>query len=302
MKLTYIIPCFNGMPYVLDAVASCLDQKSEARIEVVLVDDGSNDGSADSVYDRFGHAENLKIVRQANTGESGAINAGLKHASGDYICILSADDLVSANHASLSLGLAEDSGAGVIYPDWNRINEDGKTIARVSTENFRQNRLWNDFVCIPGPGAIIARGIIGESLRPGLFRYIDDYAQWLVLSGKSQFKRLAVPLASWRHHAGQATQNSNGLIAIEQWRLIEMISKGFPPFDKNQKLAQQMAASLWVLQTTSNVRIETWPSDLPSVGKRFAAILRFSIRHPLHATAFLMNLALKPKRKLRVGK
>lgn len=84
-----VIPLYNKRDHIARTLASVLGQ-SFAPIEVIVVDDGSDDGSADRVAAIVDSRINL--VRQANAGEGAARNAGAARASGDWIALIDADD------------------------------------------------------------------------------------------------------------------------------------------------------------------------------------------------------------------
>lgn len=84
-----IVPCFNGAQYLDDALRSILAQ-THRRLEVIVVDDGSTDGSA-AVVRRHGDA--VRYHRQDNRGPGSACNTGVTVARGDYIAFLEQDDL-----------------------------------------------------------------------------------------------------------------------------------------------------------------------------------------------------------------
>ncbi len=85
-----VIPCRDGMPDVLDAVRSALSQ-SRPPDEVVLVDDGSTDGSAEHVERQF--PGRVRIVRGRFGSAGAARNAGWRAATSSWIALLDADDL-----------------------------------------------------------------------------------------------------------------------------------------------------------------------------------------------------------------
>lgn len=87
--LSVIFAVFNGERYLGEAVESVLAQ-SHAPHEVIVVDDGSTDGSAD-VATGFGAP--VSVVRQPNRGQPAALNVGLARASGSLIAFLDADDI-----------------------------------------------------------------------------------------------------------------------------------------------------------------------------------------------------------------
>lgn len=90
-----IVPCYNGEKFVDWCFDSILKQKY-AHMEVIVVNDGSTDQSEQRVLawnDRFRNAGiQLVYVSQKNKGLGGAINTGLKHVTGEYLCLLDIDD------------------------------------------------------------------------------------------------------------------------------------------------------------------------------------------------------------------
>ncbi|MGB8065435.1 MAG: glycosyltransferase [Candidatus Sulfotelmatobacter sp.] len=91
--VSVIINNYNYERFVPDAITSALNQ-SYVRVEVIVVDDGSNDGSL-SVIEGF--ARDVRIVSKVNGGQSSAFNAGFAASSGEIICCLDADDLFASN-------------------------------------------------------------------------------------------------------------------------------------------------------------------------------------------------------------
>lgn len=94
MKLSVIIPVYNVQGYLDGCLKSVLDQKVD-DLEIMLVDDGSTDGSSE-LCDRFAlaHPRQTVVIHQSNCGLSRARNAGLERASGDIVTFLDADDRV----------------------------------------------------------------------------------------------------------------------------------------------------------------------------------------------------------------
>jgi glycosyltransferase involved in cell wall biosynthesis len=87
--VTCIVPCFNGERYLDEAIASILAQ-THRPLEVIVVDDGSTDGSA-GVAAR--HGDVVRYHRRENGGPGAACNTGLDLATGDLIAFLEQDDL-----------------------------------------------------------------------------------------------------------------------------------------------------------------------------------------------------------------
>lgn len=85
-----IIPVFNGARYVVEAISSILAQ-TYPHVEMLVVDDGSTDDTATRV--RSAYDEKIRYLVQAHGGASLARNTGIRHASGELLAFLDADDL-----------------------------------------------------------------------------------------------------------------------------------------------------------------------------------------------------------------
>ncbi len=97
MLFSVIIPVYNVKDYLVRCVQSVENQISEYKYEIILVDDGSTDGSSflcDLIEQRN---SSVKVIHKMNGGLSEARNTGLKRAKGDYIIFLDSDDYLSQN-------------------------------------------------------------------------------------------------------------------------------------------------------------------------------------------------------------
>src|SRR5258708_3362172 len=90
--VSVIIPCYNGRRFLSQAIDSVLVQTIVPG-EIIVVDDGSTDDSAE-VAESYGPP--VRVIRQANQGESAARNVGIAAARGDYLLFLDADDLLES--------------------------------------------------------------------------------------------------------------------------------------------------------------------------------------------------------------
>lgn len=95
-KLSIIIPIYNCEKYIGKCVDSLLKQKYD-DFEIILVDDGSTDGSTRICEDYSNHYKKVIFIHKENGGVSSARNAGLKKAHGKYIGFIDADDFVSSD-------------------------------------------------------------------------------------------------------------------------------------------------------------------------------------------------------------
>lgn len=91
-KVSVIVPVYNCKKYLRRAVDSIVSQSCFKDIEMILVDDGSSDGSSE-ICDSYGKLHsNIKVIHQQNSGVSAARNRGLDASTGTWICFLDSDD------------------------------------------------------------------------------------------------------------------------------------------------------------------------------------------------------------------
>lgn len=107
MKLSIIIPAYNAEAYLPQCLDSILAQEHQG-CEVIVVDDGSTDGTA-ALLERY---PDVKVIHQENRGMSTARNRGLDEARGEYILFVDSDDLLT--DGALETLVAELSGEDII--------------------------------------------------------------------------------------------------------------------------------------------------------------------------------------------
>lgn len=93
--VTIIVPVYNVRAYVGECIESLLNQ-TYTNLEIILVDDGSTDGS-EAVCDEYAKKDSrIRVIHQENQGPAAARNAGLDHASGEYVTFVDSDDVVAS--------------------------------------------------------------------------------------------------------------------------------------------------------------------------------------------------------------
>jgi glycosyltransferase EpsH len=116
-KVSIIVPVYNMELYLSDCLESLLGQTLR-DIEVVAVDDGSNDGSSDILRDTAYRDSRLRIVRVENGGVSRARNIGIEAAMGEYIAFVDPDDWVDPEMYSLLAGISDKNRLDVCICDF----------------------------------------------------------------------------------------------------------------------------------------------------------------------------------------
>ena len=114
MKLSVIIPCYNE----IDSLEQLLSKVKEAPVqdkEIILVDDGSNDGTTDLIKNRLAGAVDKVIYHEKNMGKGAAIRSGVAGVSGDMVLIQDADLEYDPMEYPRLIGPITDGQADVVY-------------------------------------------------------------------------------------------------------------------------------------------------------------------------------------------
>lgn len=143
--VSIIIPTYNNKDVVCDAVDCSLKQTYE-RLEVIVVDDGSADGTGTLLKEKYGRS--INYIRQENRGLSAARNTGIRNASGKYYQFLDADDLIDQTKISVQVELLQGiPGLAVAYCDYVRSAiDDEKVTFRRKTPLLDRQKPFDDLI------------------------------------------------------------------------------------------------------------------------------------------------------------
>ena len=123
--VSIIIPTYNRRRFVADAIDSGLAQ-THGNCEIIVVDDGSGDGTEGLLRERYG--ERIRLIRQANQGPGIARNRGLEAARGQFIHFLDADDQLHEQKIEIGLRVfRERPDVSVVYTHYQQVASDGAT-------------------------------------------------------------------------------------------------------------------------------------------------------------------------------
>ncbi|SNS23848.1 Glycosyltransferase involved in cell wall bisynthesis [Belliella buryatensis] len=150
--VSIIIPVYNKAAYINETLESALKQ-TYSNIELVLVNDGSTDGSLD-ILKKYAEKfpSKINLIDSKNKGVSAATNLGIQEAKGDYIQFLDADDLLSPEKIEKQVALLNDNNFEKIAScEWVLFKDDIQKISQVPYgifKNFESGidcllRAWN---------------------------------------------------------------------------------------------------------------------------------------------------------------
>lgn len=126
MKLSFIVPIYNVHDYLRNCVDS-LHVQDYSDYEIILVDDGSTDGSG-LLADQLASLPNIRVIHQENRGLSGARNTGIAAARGEYICFVDSDDYWEPNVLGGLMTQIERDNLDVLRFQYRYVNIDGQEI------------------------------------------------------------------------------------------------------------------------------------------------------------------------------
>ena len=265
-----VIPAYNAERFIdrtLDAVRS----QSRFPDEVVVVDDGSADKTAERVAE-WSHRSgfSVKVIRQQNGGASSARNAGIQAASTDLIATLDADDIISPHHlATLKRGFEIEPELILCFADATVHSETGiirESFLRGSDIEQMEYEVKEDLRVIRGSAFI---GIVGGNriptsstmfrrrvaLEAGLYdtkqKQCNDTEFLLRLSRLGRFGYFDVPINAHQRHGTNLTHPRHR-VANRKFR-IQMLRKML----NNRQQLQLSAAAILKTQTALDRAIQS---------------------------------------------
>ena len=123
-KISVIVSIYNIQEYLQKAVDSILDQ-SLKQLEIILVDDGSTDDSGKICDDYAAKDGRIKVIHQKNRGLSGARNAGIEAACGEYIAFVDGDDWIDPNMYEDMLKAMQKNDAPLAICNYKEVSHTG---------------------------------------------------------------------------------------------------------------------------------------------------------------------------------
>lgn len=286
-----IIPLYNKAPYVRKAVESVVAQ-TYLDWELVVVDDGSTDGSGEIVNSI--NDSRIQLVRQNNAGVSAARNKGVAESTSPYICFLDADDWWASNFLEEMAQLIERHPAAGIYGTGYWIVKNGKKrLAPIGVdEGFSEGEInycqvYAKTLCMPltSISVCIPREVFDEAGGFPLGATLgEDFMLWLCIALTHKTVLLNRPLANYNQDVDIAYRGTHHLhppMRHMLWQLGE-----YEPLEKTNTDYKQLIDNLrtYSLQNylLDNQYRDAARSELLKVDwSRQTAAIRRQYRHPI---------------------
>ncbi len=267
-KVSLIIPVYNGSNYLKYAIDSALSQTYK-NIEVIVVNDGSNDGGkTKEIAESYGN--DIIYLEKENGGVSTALNLAISKSSGEYISWLSHDDMYYPNKIEREIEeiLKHDENT-IIFSNFDYINEYGEKLKEVYLDHELVEKN-NDYAVlrgmIGGITLLIPKKAFEEygEFDPRL-RCTQDYDMWFKMLKTYKFVHIEDILAMTRIHSLQDTNTSPRVLSEGNKLWIDIVNNyslqkkiamsgseyifykemanylGTTPYEEAQKNAEQLA-------------------------------------------------------------
>lgn len=184
-QVSVIIPVYNGERYLAGAIRSVLGQTSPAT-EIIIVDDGSTDGSGEIVR---GFGPSVRYLRQTNQGPATARNTGVNSAQCEMLAFLDSDDLWLPHKLAKQVELLQQQGDGYVVCRFHPMLESGITWPVGLNRAYYES----DPACFIPSGLLLTRAT-WEKVGPFDPSYrVSDDSEWFFRARKGKIPESLVP-------------------------------------------------------------------------------------------------------------
>ncbi len=280
MKISVVIPVYNGEKYLAKTIESCLIQTYQNK-EILLINDGSTDKTENICQDY--QNKNPDIIRyfsKENGGTASALNLGIKKMSGDWFKWLSGDDFFSSNDSMekmvIEIKTTANSSGVLFYSNFNLVDKDNKITKQFDEPNFndlslfeQQVRMLNHFFA-NGSTSYIHKTVFN---KVGLFdeknSLNEDYQLWLrmILIHKIRFHLLPKYLINYRVHSSALSSNKLIEGVIVENKMIEDVLNMLPKSEAkiliiNWKKYSKKNPKVWLRRKIRDIMVYHAPSGV----------------------------------------
>ena len=224
---TVIIPCYNVEHYVAECLDSMLNQNTSYNVEIITIDDGSTDSTAEILRQYSTRMTNFRIISQCNKGFSGARNTGIREARGKYLIFIDSDDYVTSDYIDCLLKKAFSKDADIVATGYYTFNNDHKIIKNIMIKDENDTSLLNGCAW----GKAIKRKFFEHLVFPENYWYEDSIIAHLVVPRANSIYMVSKCQYAYRSNPTGITKTSvNSLRAIESFYITDLMLRSYVHF------------------------------------------------------------------------
>ena len=242
--VTIITPSLNQARFLESTIQSVLSQ-DYPRIEYMIVDGGSNDGSVDVIKK---HESKLAWwVSEKDKGQTDAINKGFAHAKGEILAWINSDDTYEPGAVSAAVKYLQDHPeVGMVYGDCNFINESGRVIGKFGSAQTNYRLLRQGYAHIPQQ-TMFLRADLWKQVGPldPSFYFAMDYDLWTRIAARTEIKYVPQTWANFRLHTSGKTIAADDRCWPEMIRIHYRDGGGFFSIIVAKYYIRKLIAPVW---------------------------------------------------------
>lgn len=224
MKLSIIVPVYNVLPYIRQCLDSLVGQTLE-DYEIILIDDGSTDGTAQVLAEYAArYPEKIILKRVENGGQGRARNIAIDMARGDFLGFIDSDDWIDPTMYEKLCKKAEDTGADVVVCDFLAKYSDGR-------EELLPACIQDHWLAAAGSACnkIFRRSLVGDTRFPAGLWYEDFYFSAMMLLKARGVEYLEEPLYMYRQSQSSTMRNNNSAKNLDMLTILDMLEEYMLP-------------------------------------------------------------------------
>jgi len=218
-KVSIVVPFYN-CPYINQALDSLVNQTYK-DIEIIVVNDGSTQHSEKIIP----YLDKIKYITKENGGTASALNLGIQHATGDYFCWLSSDDIYYHEKIEVQLTFMKEKNALFSHTNYYSINEKGRIITPPLgihpssplelIKRMSRGNIINGCSIMIDKTVLNHVGVFDETLP-----YTHDYDLWIRIIQKFDVHYISQPLLLYRVHKNMGTKKHAAIIKKETKHVV----------------------------------------------------------------------------------
>jgi glycosyltransferase involved in cell wall biosynthesis len=302
--ISVVIPCYNHARYLREAVNSI--ETPSRPVEVVIVDDGSTDGSGDiadaCAREKANGPVAVRVVHQPNAGVAAARNRGFAESSGELVVFLDSDDHLAPG--ALDIGaraLDEHPEAVFVYGRCQMMSADGTLLPtprqprierRAYLELLRQNYIWTPANVMFRRHALERCGTFNQAMSGSA-----DFELYLRIARTYPIHDHGQLVAHYRRHdtniRSNAAQMLREMLTVlrSQWPYVDGDPDGVAAYRDGYRHWREFYGTLLVIEIRSHARAREW---VPAVQKAITLGV-------LHPRALVDHRRLRVRRASAIG-
>ncbi|EJC77402.1 glycosyltransferase family 2 protein [Rhizobium hidalgonense] len=245
--ITIVIPAYNAEKTLLETLGSVSSQSYD-KLEILVVDDGSRDGTFDLARDYGLKDDRVRVLRQDNGGVARARNHGIREARGLYIAPVDADDIWHPEKIELQLQALKKfpDGHGVAYNWYAAIDENGIIFGHsrpvlhqgdIFELLLRENFIGNGSTPLMPRADVLACGGYDAGLRDAGAEGCEDLKLYLALAEKLPFALVPDFLTGYRFTRGNMSSNAHRMLKSHAL-VMAPIAARYPQLARDIRAAQ----------------------------------------------------------------